>query len=74
MTNSAQLIRIAEVSRVTTLAKSTINLWVAQGKFPKPITLSPTIKVWKGQQINDWVDSFNPEIEQATEESVLSPS
>jgi len=74
MTNSAQLLRIAEVSRVTTLAKSTINLWVAQGKFPKPVTLSPTIKVWKGQQINDWVDSFNPEIEQATEESVLSPS
>jgi len=74
MTNSDQLLRITEVSHFTSLAKSTINLWVAQGKFPKPIALSPTIKVWKSQQINEWVDSFTPEIEQATEESVLTPS
>ena len=74
MTNSKQLLRISEVSDFTSLAKSTINLWVAQGKFPKPITLSPTIKVWKGQQINDWIDSFTPETEQAAEESVLTQS
>lgn len=74
MTNSDQLLRITEVSDFTSLAKSTINLWVAQGKFPKPIALSPTIKVWKSQQINDWVDSFTAKSEQATEESVMTPS
>ena len=52
-----QLLRITEVSRLTSLAKSTINLWVAQGKFPKPITLSPTIKVWRNQSLLDWIDS-----------------
>jgi predicted DNA-binding transcriptional regulator AlpA len=31
-------------------------LWVAQGKFPKPITLSPTIKVWRNQSLLDWID------------------
>ena len=31
-----QLLRIEMVSSMTTLGKSTINLWVAQGKFPKP--------------------------------------
>jgi prophage regulatory protein len=56
MTNSKQLLRIAEVSNFTSLAKSTINLWVAQGKFPKPIMLSPTIKVWRLHQLTDWVD------------------
>jgi prophage regulatory protein len=56
MTNSEQLLRINEVSSLTSLAKSTINLWVAQKKFPKPITLSPTIKVWKRQQITDWIE------------------
>ena len=56
MTNSEQLLRINEVSSLTSLAKSTINLWVAQEKFPKPITLSPTIKVWKRQQITDWIE------------------
>ena len=74
LTNSKQLLRISEVSDFTSLAKSTINLWVAQGKFPKPLALSPTIKVWRSQQINDWIDSFSPEAEQVTEESVLMSS
>ena len=59
MTNSKQLLRIAEASDFTSLAKSTINLWVAQGKFPKPIMLSPTIKVWQLQQLTDWVDAHS---------------
>ena len=54
--NPDQLLRITEVSRLTSLAKSTINLWVAQGKFPKPLTLSPTIKVWRNQSLIDWID------------------
>ena len=58
MTHSDQLLRIAAVSDLTSLAKSTINLWVAQGKFPRPIALSPTIKVWRSQQITDWVNSL----------------
>ena len=52
-----QLLRIEEVCDLTTLGKSTINLWVAQGKFPKPIHLSPTIKVWKLEDIVVWVNS-----------------
>ena len=51
-----QLLRITEVSRLTSLAKSTINLWVAQGKFPKPLALSPTIKVWRNQSLIDWIE------------------
>jgi prophage regulatory protein len=56
MTNANQLLRIKEVSDLTSIAKSTINLWVVQGKFPKPISLSPTIKVWRTQQLLDWID------------------
>jgi len=56
MTNNNQLLRIKEVSDFTSIAKSTINLWVAQGKFPKPISLSPTIKVWRFQQLLDWIE------------------
>jgi prophage regulatory protein len=57
MTNANQLLRIKEVSDLTSIAKSTINLWVAQGKFPKPIALSQTIKVWRVQQLLDWIDA-----------------
>ena len=52
-----QLIRIDQVSAITTLAKSSINLWVAQSKFPKPITLSTTVKVWKLQDVVNWIDA-----------------
>jgi prophage regulatory protein len=54
--NSTQLLRIDKVSEITTLAKSSINLWVAQGKFPKPIMLSPVVKVWKLGTIIDWIN------------------
>jgi prophage regulatory protein len=56
-TNANQLLRINEVSELTSLAKSTINLWVSQGKFPKPLTLSPTIKVWRIASIVEWIES-----------------
>ena len=52
-----QLLRIQEVSTLTSLAKSTINLWVAQGKFPKPVLLSPTVKVWTKQQSQEYIQN-----------------
>ena len=52
-----QLLRIQEVSTITSLAKSTINLWVAQGKFPKPVLLSPTVKVWTKQQLQEYIQN-----------------
>ena len=55
-----QLLRLTEVSKLTSIGKSTINLWVAQGKFPRPLHLSPTIKVWRQQDIVDWIDTFTP--------------
>ena len=51
-----QLLRIQGVSAVTTLSKSCINLWVAQGKFPRPLALSPTIKVWRASDILSWLE------------------
>ena len=57
LVQKSQLIRIDEVSAITTLAKSSINLWVAQSKFPKPISLSATVKVWKLQSVVDWIEA-----------------
>ena len=52
-----QLLRIQEVSQITSLAKSTINLWVSQGNFPRPTLLSPTLKVWRMADIDEWISS-----------------
>lgn len=50
------LISTTEVIQLTSHLNSTINLWVAQVKFPKPIALSPTIKVWRSQSLRDWIE------------------
>ena len=51
-----QLLRIQDVAVLTTLSKSCINLWVAQDRFPRPLTLSTTLKVWRAADISAWID------------------
>jgi len=51
-------LRLQEVSELTSLGKSTINLWVAKGRFPPPTALSTTIKVWRQSDIDGWIASF----------------
>ena len=53
-----QLLRIEAASQLTTLSKSCINLWVAQGKFPQPLSLSKTVKVWRMGQLRSWVNDL----------------
>lgn len=53
---SCQLLRVNDVKRLTTLSKSTIALWVAQSRFPRPIPLSLTVKVWRLSDIKNWLD------------------
>ena len=52
----AQLLRINDVATLTTLSKSCINLWVSLAKFPEPITLCPTVKVWRLKDILNWIE------------------
>jgi len=52
-----RLVRIDDVVTLTTLSKSCINLWVAQGRFPRPTALSSTVKVWRLSDLLDWIDA-----------------
>ena len=61
---SCQLLRVNDVKRLTTLSKSTIALWVAQSRFPKPIALSLTVKVWRLSDIKIWLDQQAREIQE----------
>lgn len=56
-TKGVRLLRLPEVSELTSLGKSTINLWVVQGKFPAPTALSATIKVWRQSDIERWISA-----------------
>lgn len=57
MDANIKLLRIADVSSKTTLAKSTIWLKMAEGSFPKPTKLSPAINVWKESDIDEWIEN-----------------
>ena len=57
MESNVRLLRIGDVSKKTTLGKSTIWLKMGQGLFPKPTKLSPAINVWKKSEINEWIAS-----------------
>lgn len=46
-------LRIVDVMKKTGIAKSTIWLWVGEGKFPKPIKLSPRITIWEEEKVNN---------------------
>jgi prophage regulatory protein len=57
MESNVRLLRIADVSKKTTLGKSTIWLKMGQGLFPKPTKLSPAINVWKESDIDEWIEN-----------------
>lgn len=59
MQSDDQLLRINEVADLTTLSKSSINLWAAQSKFPKPLILSKTVKVWRLGEIRKWTEELS---------------
>lgn len=50
-----KFLRLPEIMEVTGLARSTVYLWIKDGKFPQPIKLSPKLVVWKESDISDWI-------------------
>ena len=37
------------------MSEKTIWSWIRAGKFPKPIPLSEGIRVWRVEEINEWI-------------------
>lgn len=65
MKRFVQLLRIAEVSKKTTLAKSTIWLKLARQDFVAPARIGG-ICVWKESDVDDWIEShFQSEAKEA---------
>ena len=54
-----RLLRLPQVMDLTGLAKSTVWLWVSQGKLPKPIKISPRVSVWKESEIMTFIENID---------------
>ena len=50
-----RILRLSEVLARTGLARSTIYLRIAQGSFPKPISLGPRAVGWIEAEVDVWL-------------------
>lgn len=51
-----RLLRIRDVQRKVSLGRSTIWLWIKQKRFPSGFKLSSGVRVWKEQEINEFIE------------------
>jgi prophage regulatory protein len=53
-----RLLRLPEVSRLTSLGRSAIYARVAAGTFPQPISISSRCTVWREPEVRAWIDAL----------------
>ena len=53
-----KLLTIQDLLSLTCLSRSSINLKIANGDFPKPIYQSQNKRLWKESDYMDWVDNM----------------
>lgn len=50
-----KIIRLKDVIDTTGLARSTVYKYVAEGFFPKPISLGDRCVGWVESEVHDWI-------------------
>ncbi|HEX8594741.1 MAG TPA: AlpA family transcriptional regulator [Pseudomonas sp.] len=50
-----RLVRLKEVIDCTGLGRSTIYKYVAEGTFPKPVSLGDRCVGWVESEVHDWI-------------------
>ncbi|MDN4016193.1 helix-turn-helix transcriptional regulator [Zwartia panacis] len=59
-----RFVSLSQVINQTSLGKSTIALWEADGRFPKAVRLCRTKRVWLESDIDSWMrDQYNQKID-----------
>ena len=51
------LIRRAEVERRTALSRSSIYLFMSEGRFPRPVRIGKRAVAWRITDIKHWLES-----------------
>lgn len=52
-------LRLPAILELIPIGKSTLWLWVKQGKFPKPFKLGQRTTAWRVEDVNLFISSFN---------------
>lgn len=48
-------LRLPQVLTRVPVGRSTLWLWVREGRFPKPIKLGPMTTAWKSSDVDAWI-------------------
>ena len=51
-----RILRLPEVRRSTGLSRSTIYLRIAEGRFPKPVSLGGRAVGWLEAEVQEWLE------------------
>ena len=51
------ILRLPDVKRSTGLSRSTIYMRVAEGKFPKPVSLGGRAVGWLEEEVQNWLQN-----------------
>ena len=54
------ILRLPQVSELTGLSRSTIYMRIAQGLFPKPVSLGSRAVGWRSSEVDEWLQSLGP--------------
>jgi prophage regulatory protein len=53
-------LRLAQITpNIVPVGRSTLWEWVKEGKFPKPVKLSPRVTVWRSADVREWMAQRN---------------
>ena len=50
-----QILRVKEVARRLGISRSTLYVWIKEGRFPSPIRLGVRMVGWKDSDVNQWI-------------------
>jgi prophage regulatory protein len=56
MTEQLQLLKIRDVTRLTSLHRATIYRAIERGEFPKQVRISRSRVAWRAAEISDWIN------------------
>ncbi len=54
--DTGRLLRLPDVTKLTTLGRTAIYARVARGEFPQPLSISSHCTVWKESEVLAWVE------------------
>jgi len=50
-----RLMRLKDVIKNTGLGRSTVYKYIAEGRFPKPVSLGDRAVGWVDSEVDDWI-------------------